>query len=136
MIESREETIGAFGRSVGRSERRDVDSAPLGKDWNEWRTVPTGAPSLLLAPTHQLDLSDPGPVLEPGVQYRVDGIRNGVVALRIVHLDGSAGFGFCNAVDLICIDRRFSSGFAGSSPRRRLVGSLTRAVSRSFRDRS
>jgi hypothetical protein len=113
--------------------------SPLGSEWDEWRTVPNGAPSLLLARSHHLDLQDPGPVLEPGVSYRVDGFRNGIVALRTLHRDGSTGFGFCNSVDLICIDRRFGADRAGSSPRRVFSGSLSRMTSfvgRPFRDRT
>jgi hypothetical protein len=116
-----------------------ADRSPLGGEWDGWRTVPNGAPSLLLARSHHLDLQDPGPVLEPGVSYRVDGFRNGIVALRTLHRDGSTGFGFCNSVDLICIDRRFGSDRAGSSPRRGFAGSLSRMTSfvgRPFRDRT
>jgi hypothetical protein len=78
--------------------------------WDEWRTVPMTAPSFLLSSTHLLDARSPGPILRPGSHYRVDGIRNGIVALRVAEPHGETGFGFCTAVDLICIDKRFGSG--------------------------
>lgn len=82
---------------------------------DEWRVVPDGAPSLLLAATELLDARKPGPVLRPGARYRVAGVQNGVVGLYVTDPDGDSGLGFCAAVDLICIDTRFTAVKAGRS---------------------
>src|SRR5262249_10987593 len=81
----------------------------------DWRTVPAGAPSLLLSATDLLDARSPGPVLRPGARYRVAGVQNGVVGLYVSDPDGDSGLGFCAAVDLICIDTRFAAYKMGST---------------------
>jgi hypothetical protein len=56
-------------------------------------------------------------------------VRNGVVGLDVAGSDGRAWRGYCAAVDLICIDRRF----AGFRPGRHLgasMGSLKARVQR------
>lgn len=110
-------------------------------DGDEWRTVPAGAPSLLLSATTLLDARDPGPVLHPGVHYRIAGVQNGVIGLEVVDPhgeEGDSGLGYCSAVDLICIDRRFAGYQSGrlfdplgqsKSRVNRLTGGLSNATS-------
>ena len=105
---------------------------------DDWRTVPDAAPSLLLSATELLDARNPGPVLRPGARYRVASVQNGVVGLQVAEFDGEIGLGYCAAVDLICIDPRFSGhksgrSFGGSSPSfkskvQRLTGGLSEAA--------
>ena len=83
-------------------------TAPLVAEADEWRTVPSSAPSLLLSATDLLDACNPGPVLRPGARYRIAGVQNGIVGLYVTEPDGASGLGFCAAVDLICIDARFN----------------------------
>jgi len=83
-------------------------AAPLVAEADEWRTVPSSAPSLLLSATDLLDACNPGPVLRPGARYRIAGVQNGIVGLYVTEPDGASGLGFCAAVDLICIDARFN----------------------------
>ncbi|HEY7035654.1 MAG TPA: hypothetical protein VH482_30210 [Thermomicrobiales bacterium] len=104
----------------------------------EWRVVPTSAPSLLLSATDLLDARTPGPVLRPGARYRVAGVQNGIVGLHVIDPDGESGLGFCAAVDLICIDNRFAGHKPGRTFRastnpfrarmQRLTGGLSQAT--------
>lgn len=113
-------------------------TAPLAADNDDWRTVPDTAPSLLLSSTDLLDARNPGPVLRPGVRYRLAGVQNGVVGLYVIDTDGESGLGFCAAVDLICIDSRFNRYRVGRTPNvskhpfrsrmQRLTGGLTQAT--------
>jgi hypothetical protein len=118
-----------------------VDPEPVKSQvtrWEGWRIVPDSAPSLLLSATDLLDARDPGPVLSPGARYRVASVQNGVVGLHVAAHDGEVGLGYCAAVDLICIDPRFSvqkpgRSFGFSAPQlkskvQRITGSLSEAA--------
>jgi hypothetical protein len=74
--------------------------APL----TDWRFVPRNAPTLLLAATALLDGRRPGPILAPGCQYRILSASDGVVGLEVRCADGLAAAGYCNAVDMVCIE--------------------------------
>lgn len=114
---------------------------PAMSDGDDWRTVPNAAPSILLSATELLDARTPGPVLHPGVRYRITGVQNGIVGLDVIDPtgeEGDSGLGFCSTVDLICIDRRFAGyqpgrAFDPGAPFRsrvtRLTGSLSRGTS-------
>ena len=70
----------------------------------DWRWVPHNAPTLLLSETALLDGRRPGPILAPGCQYRVLTAVEGVVGLEVMQADGATASGYCNAVDLTCIE--------------------------------
>jgi hypothetical protein len=117
-----------------------LSTAPTTPDGDGWRTVPNAAPSILLSATELLDARTPGPVLHPGVRYRIVAVKNGIVGLDVFDPtgeEGDSGFGYCSTVDLICIDRRFAGyqpgrGFDPAAPFRsrvtRLTGSLSHAT--------
>lgn len=70
----------------------------------EWRDAPAQCPVLLLSATSLLDARNPGPILGPGTSYRILTVSDGVVMLKVATLDGHQSIGYCNAVDLICIE--------------------------------
>jgi hypothetical protein len=70
----------------------------------DWRIVARNAPTLLLASTSMLDGRQPGPILGPGSEYRVLSADDGVVGLEVRNEGGAIATGYCNAVDLICIE--------------------------------
>jgi hypothetical protein len=70
----------------------------------DWRTVPTHAPTLLLSSSKLLDGRRPGPILGPGRKYRIFLAAEGVVGMEVIDVDGTTAPGFCNAVDLLCIE--------------------------------
>lgn len=70
----------------------------------DWRDAPAQCPVLLLSATSLLDARNPGPILGPGTSYRILAVSDGVVTLKVAALDGQMAVGFCNAVDLICIE--------------------------------
>jgi hypothetical protein len=117
-------------------EKRAAPAAASESD--DWRTVPNAAPSILLSATEVLDARTPGPVLHPGVRYRITGIQNGIVGLDVIDPtgeEGDSGLGFCSTVDLICIDRRFAGyqpgrAFDPGVPFRSRVTRLTGSLSR------
>jgi hypothetical protein len=126
-------------RRLGRARPAAIPDVERPAIWDEWRTVPASAPSLLLSATDLLDARNPGPVLRPGARYRVAGVQNGVVGLHVADPDGASGLGYCAAVDLICIDDRFGgprsrrpAGVPGNHPFRsrmqRLTGGLSQAT--------
>lgn len=69
-----------------------------------WRIVTRNAPTLLLASTSMLDGRQPGPILGPGSEYRVLSAVDGIVGLEVRDETGVSATGYCNAVDLICIE--------------------------------
>lgn len=117
-----------------------LSAQPTTSESDDWRIVPNAAPSILLSATEVLDARNPGPVLHPGVRYRITGVQNGIVGLDVIDPtgeEGDSGLGFCSTVDLICIDRRFAGyqsgrGFDPANPFRsrvtRLTGSLARGT--------
>lgn len=89
----------------------------------DWRFVPRNAPTLLLASTALLDGRRPGPILAPGNKYRVLSAEDGVVGLEVMDADGSSAAGYCNAVDLTCIEPmvvNLANGRAKSTTKQRL----------------
>lgn len=70
----------------------------------DWRSVPRNAPTLLLSETALLDGRRPGPILAPGCRYRVLSAEEGVIGLEVMQADGAVASGYCNAVDLTCIE--------------------------------
>jgi hypothetical protein len=78
----------------------EAAEAPL----TDWRIVARNAPTLLLASTNMLDGRQPGPILGPGREYRVLSAVDGIVGLEVRDEDGATATGYCNAVDLICIE--------------------------------
>jgi hypothetical protein len=70
----------------------------------DWRIVTRNAPTLLLASTSMLDGRQPGPILGPGSEYRVLSAVDGIVGLEVRDEHGATATGYCNAVDLICIE--------------------------------
>lgn len=75
----------------------------------DWRLVPRNAPTLLLSATELLDGRQPGPILGPGKRYRVFSAAEGVVGLEVMQHDGEIAAGYCNAVDLLCIEPTFAN---------------------------
>ena len=75
-------------------------TAPL----TSWRDAPKHCPVLLLSTSSLLDARNPGPILGPGARYRILSLNNGIAALEVAALDGQVGIGFCNAVDLTCVE--------------------------------
>lgn len=93
--------------------------APL----TDWRRAPRNAPTLLLAASALLDGRRPGPILSPGSQYRVLFAEDGIVGLEVKDVDGNSAVGYCNAVDLTCIEPmvvNLSNGRAKSTTKQRL----------------
>lgn len=89
----------------------------------DWRLVPRNAPSLLLASSALLDGRRPGPVLAPGSQYRVVSAEAGIAGLEVMDASGETAVGYCNAIDLTCIEPMIlalASGRARVSTRQRL----------------
>jgi hypothetical protein len=78
--------------------------ADMPEPLTDWRFVPRNAPTLLLASTVLLDGRRPGPILSPGSKYRVLSAEDGVVGLEVMGADGTSAAGYCNAVDLTCIE--------------------------------
>ena len=76
----------------------------------EWRTVQTSAPVLLLSVGPMLGSSKPGPILGPGMRYRILGMTGSVVEMEVIHANGDTRTGYANAVDLRCIEPRIQSG--------------------------
>src|SRR5215203_5915785 len=70
----------------------------------DWRSVPHNAPTLLLSETALFDGRRPGPILAPGCQYRMLSAVEGVVRLEVMQADGAVASGYCNSVDLACIE--------------------------------
>jgi hypothetical protein len=70
----------------------------------DWRDAPKHCPVLLLSATALLDARNPGPILGPGKRYRILTINDGVAALEVAALDGHVGAGYCNAIDLTCVE--------------------------------
>ena len=69
-----------------------------------WRNVPRNAPMLMLSNSSMLDSKTAGPILGPGSRYRVLSAEDGIVELQIDTPEGDLETGFCNAVDMTCID--------------------------------
>lgn len=69
-----------------------------------WRNVPRTAPTLLLAQSPLLDRIAAGAVLAPGTAFRVLSAEDGVVEVEVMAEDGVRASGYCNAIDLACID--------------------------------
>ena len=93
--------------------------APL----TDWRRVPRNAPTLLLASSPLLDGRRPGPILSPGLQYRVLSAEDGIVGLEVLDADGKSAAGYCNAVDMTCIEPmvvNLANGRAKSTTKQRL----------------
>ncbi|MCC6790736.1 MAG: hypothetical protein IT336_03570 [Thermomicrobiales bacterium] len=76
----------------------------LPEPMTDWRIVPRNAPTLLLASSALLDGRRPGPILAPGAKYRVLSAEDGVVGLEVMDGEGNSAAGYCNAVDLTCIE--------------------------------
>lgn len=70
----------------------------------DWRDAPSHCPVLLLSASALLDARNPGPILGPGARYRILSLADGVAALEVAALDGHVGAGYCNAVDLTCVE--------------------------------
>lgn len=70
----------------------------------DWRDAPSHCPVLLLSASTLLDARNPGPILGPGARYRIMSLKDGVAALEVASLDGHVGAGFCNSVDLTCVE--------------------------------
>jgi hypothetical protein len=125
-------------------ETRPVQLRIVEQVGEDWRTVPASAPSIMLSATELLDARNPGPILHPGVRYRIAEVQNGIVRLYVIDPtgeDGDSGFGYCSTVDLICVDRRFASyhpgrAFDATTPFRsrvtRLTGTLSQATTSLF----
>lgn len=73
-----------------------------------WRTMPPGAPSLMLSSSRLLDARHPGPILGPGTRYRVVEVMDGIVGLDVMLHDGAIQRGYGNAIDMGSFDSRFS----------------------------
>lgn len=76
----------------------------------EWRDVQAGAPVLLLSAGPVLECSRPGPILGPGMRYRITGMTGSVVAMEVMHANGDTRSGYANAVDLRCIEPKIHTG--------------------------
>lgn len=76
----------------------------------EWRSVQAGAPVLLLSAGPVLESSKPGPILGPGMRYRILGMTGSVVELEVMHANGDTRCGFANAGDLRCIEPKIDTG--------------------------
>jgi hypothetical protein len=91
----------AVGETAGGAEPpAERATAPL----TSWRDAPTHCPVLLLSASSLLDARNPGPILGPGARYRILSLNDGIAALEVAALDGQVGAGFCNAVDLTCVE--------------------------------
>jgi len=88
----------------------------------EWRAVQAGAPVLLLSAGPVLESSRPGPILGPGMRYRITGMTGSVVAMEVMHANGDRRSGYANAVDLRCIEPKIHTG--GLQTERGLTGRL------------
>ena len=98
----------------------------------EWRTVQAGAPVFLLSAGPVLESSKPGPILGPGMRYRVTSVAGSVVGMEVMHANGDTRSGYVNAVDLRCIEPKIVTGQLASE--RGLTGRLrlTRLASTTF----
>jgi hypothetical protein len=99
-----------------------------------WRDAPTHCPVLLLSATALLDARNPGPILGPGTRYRILSLHDGIAALEVTALDGQVGAGFCNAVDLTCVEPnlahlRRESGAKGRQTARLSLNRLSQRIS-------
>ena len=75
-----------------------------------WRAVKASAPVFLLSAGPVLEIGRPGPILGPGMRYRLMGMTGSVVALEVMHANGDTRTGYANAVDLRCIDPTIQTG--------------------------
>lgn len=89
-------------------ERADEPEAPLARQdsdaLTDWRDAPMHCPVLLLSASPLLDARNPGPILGPGTRFRILTVNDGVAALEVAALDGQTGAGYCNAIDLACVE--------------------------------
>lgn len=87
-----------------------VDPAPAAASpLTEWRMVPAGAPVLLLSAGPVLG-GKPGPILGPGMRYRIATMTGSVVGVEVMHANGDTRGGFANAVDLHHIEPKIRTG--------------------------
>ena len=93
-------------KALERADEEPASSLPqLAKEaLTAWRDAPTHCPVLLLSASPLLDARNPGPILGPGTRYRILTINDGVAALEVTALDGHIGAGYCNSVDLNCVE--------------------------------
>jgi len=70
----------------------------------DWRMVPRNGPRFVLSATEVLDGRRPGPRFGPGCRYRVFSAAEGIAGLEVMQADGAIAAGYCNAVDLICVE--------------------------------
>jgi hypothetical protein len=86
-------------------EESGAPSSPQDKDaLTAWRDAPMHCPVLLLSASPLLDARNPGPILGPGTRYRIMTLNDGVAALEVAALDGQVGAGYCNSIDLTCVE--------------------------------
>lgn len=92
-------------RAVGETaDGAEVPAERVTTPLTSWRHAPTHCPVLLLSASSLLDARNPGPILGPGARYRILSLNDGIAALEVAALDGHIGAGFCNAVDLTCVE--------------------------------
>ena len=65
---------------------------------------------LLLSAGPVLESSRPGPILGPGMRYRIIGMTGSVVEMEVMHVNGDRRSGYANAVDLRCIEPKIHTG--------------------------
>jgi hypothetical protein len=95
-----------------------------------WRCYPAYVPALTLSATENLQTRLMGPVLNPGIRYRVVDCYNGVVAVEIERLGLPPMRGYCLAADLEAVEQ-------GARPKRSglhvgLLRSVSEKMSQSF----
>jgi hypothetical protein len=95
-----------------------------------WRCYPADMPALTLSATENLQTRLMGPVLNPGIRYRVVDCYNGVVAVEIERLGLPPMRGYCLAADLEAVEQ-------GARPKRSglhvgLLRSVSEKMSQSF----
>lgn len=106
----------AAGKTTVAEMAREVGAAPAGAPaaLTDWRMVPSGAPVLLLSAEPLLGGGKPGPILGPGMRYRITSLAGSVVGVEVMHANGDTRSGFGNAVDMRFIELKIRTGELGS----------------------
>lgn len=91
-----------------------------------WSVAPANCPALMLSVSPALTGQFAAENLSPGSQYRIVSVSNGVALVEVLGSDGAVVGGYCNTVDLACINSAFAGHRSGS-------GNGARAASGKFR---